>query len=273
MVLTPLFLDVDLDGWEDVLISNGHELDMMDADIIQQSERIKAQKARPTQRELLELRRLFPRLATPNAAFRNGGNLAFTDVSKAWRFDLEAVTHGMAAGDLDGDGDLDIVQNNLNAPPTLLRNDAPAPRIAVRASALGANRHGIGARIRVTGGPAPVQTQVLLAGGRYLSSDQPLRTFAAAPDSRHTVELQWPSGRHQIVSNVPPDTLVEVTESPDDPGTPPPAVPAKPWMEDLSSRLNHVAIQSGFDDFARQRLLPWSGAYPSPGVTWADLDG
>ena len=270
---TPLFLDVDLDGWEDVLISNGHELDMMDADIIQQSERVKAQKARPTQRELLELRRLFPRLATPNAAFRNGGKLAFTDVSKAWRFDNEAVTHGMAAGDLDGDGDLDIVQNNLNAPPTLLRNEAPAPRIAVRASALGANRDGIGARIRITGGPVPVQTQVLLAGGRYLSSDQPIRTFAAAPDSRHTVELQWPSGRHQIVSNVPPDTLVEVTESPEDPGSPPPVVPAKPWMEDLSSRLNHVATQSGFDDFARQRLLPWSGAYPSPGVTWADLDG
>jgi len=270
---TPLFLDVDLDGWEDLLISNGHELDMMDADIIEQSERLKAQKARSTNRELLDLRKMFARLATPNAAFRNHGNLAFTDVSTTWRFDTESVTHGMALADLDDDGDLDVVQNNLNAPPTLLRNDASAPRLAIRASAQGANRQAVGARIRVEGGPVPVQTQVILAGGRYLSSDQPIRTFAAKPGAQHTVEIRWPSGRLQVVSNVPPDSLVEITETPEDSKAPAPEASPKPWMEDLSARLNHVAMQSAFDDFARQRLLPWSSAYPSPGITWADLDG
>lgn len=269
---TPVFLDVDLDGWEDLLVSNGHELDMMDADLIQQAERMKNQRRMPA-RELLELRKLFPRLATPNVAFRNRGNLAFSDESASWGFDTRNVTQGMALADLDGDGDLDIVQNNLNAPPTLLRNEASAPRVAVRAHAAGGNTRGIGARIRVRGGPVPEQSQVLMCGGRYLSSDDPMRVFAAGLASTLTVEVHWPSGRQTVVKDVPPNSLVDVVEASDSPVVSPVTARTAPLMVDVSVRLNHVAGETAFNDFERQPLLPWSLAYPTPGATWADLDG
>ncbi len=273
---TPIFLDVDLDGWEDLLISNGHELDMMDADIIQRAEGLKGQR-RMTAKELLDLRKLFQRFDASNAAFRNRGNLSFSDESAAWGFDNRSVTLGMAVAVLDGDGDLDVIQNNLNAGPTLLRNEATGSRVGVRLRGLNGNTRGVGARIRVLGGAVAVQEQVVISGCRYLSSDDSMRVFACGRSAAVTVEVIWPSGRRTRVSNVPPGSLVQVTE---DQTAVPPANPstgtgaaADALMTDVSAGLNHLDSKTPFDDFERQPLMPWSGAYSTPGVTWADLDG
>src|SRR2546426_84558 len=102
---TPVFLDVDLDGYEDVLITTGHELEMMNADVSNRAEEMKAQRKLSIP-EQLRLRQMFPRLDAPKMAFRNRGDSSFEDVSVAWGFDTRGVSHGMALADLDGDGDL-----------------------------------------------------------------------------------------------------------------------------------------------------------------------
>ena len=267
---TPLFLDVDLDGWEDLLVSNGHEMDMMDADAGARAEAMKS-AGRMTRRELLDMRRLFRPFAAPNAAFRNRGDLTFEDVTQAWGFGEPGVELGMAAADLDGDGDLDLVLNTLNGPAKVMRNNATAPRLLVRLKGASANTRGIGARIRVTAAGLPVQTQEMIAGGRYLSGDDAVRTFALGTAPSAVVEVTWRSGRVTRLPAVRPGN-VTVEESAAVAGVVPAAVPG-PEFEDVSGRLGHVHFDTPFDDFARQPLLPRELSQPGPGITWADVDG
>jgi hypothetical protein len=165
---TPIFLDVDLDGYEDLLITTGHERDAMNADVMDRAETLKAGK-RLSDWELLNLNNLFARLDTPNVAYRNRGDMTFEDVSGAWGFDKRGVSHGMCLADLDNDGDMDVVMNNLNEEAGVYRNEGSGARVGVRLKGKGANTAGIGARITVRGGAVPRQDQEMICGGRYMS--------------------------------------------------------------------------------------------------------
>jgi hypothetical protein len=276
----PVFLDVDLDGWEDVLITNGHERDARNMDV---AERLKAMRAaRPmSNAEILEARKLFPRLATANVAFHNRRDLTFEDQSKQWGFDFVGVSQGMALADLDNDGDLDVVVNNLNDLASVYRNETTAPRLAVKLKGRPPNTQGIGARIKVFGGPV-TQTQEVIAGGRYLSSDAPERVFAAGGLTNDlTIEVAWRSGRHSVVTGAKANRIYEISEEDASDGASianATAVlkvpgPESPLFTDVSSLLQHVHKDEPFDDYLRQPLLPKKLSQLGPGITWADLDG
>ncbi|AHG89290.1 ASPIC/UnbV domain protein [Gemmatirosa kalamazoonensis] len=274
-----MFLDVDLDGRPDLLVANGHLWDIMDADV---QERLQNRVSGVTwQRERWE----FPKLALHNVAFRNRGDLTFENASVAWHFGTEAdVSHALAAADLDGDGDLDVVVNRLRAPALVLRSDAAAPRIAVRLRGTAPNTQAVGARITLRGGAVPLQTREVQAGGLYLSHSDYEASFAMGTSQRATLEIVWRDGRRTRVENVAPNRLYEVDEASvergagsversDDSTLHAPRSTLAPLFEDGSAQLGgHVHTENTFDDWERQFLLPNALSQLGPGVAWFDVD-
>lgn len=265
-----VFLDVDLDGWEDVLVTNGFEHDVDDADIRAEINRMGQLSLGSMRRTLLK----YPKLTTPNYAFQNLRDRTFKEVGAEWGFNSTSIANGMALADLDNDGDMDVVVNCMNSEALIFRNDSPAPRVAVRLKGKSQNTQGVGARITVRGGPV-TQSQVIIGGGRYVSGDHAQRAFAcgAAPVA---VTVDWPSGARSEIVNVPPNSLCEISE----PTQPAPKeregkAEAQGLFANRSAELNHTHRESDFDDFARQptmiKQLNRSG--PSLAVIDLNLDG
>jgi hypothetical protein len=268
-----VFLDVDLDGYEDLLIPTGNNHDVQDADVLKELSTLREQ---PSAANRLKNLVKFPRLETPKLAFRNRGDLTFEDVSALWGFNETGISQGMALADLDNDGDLDVVVNNLNAAAGIYQNDSTTPRVAVRLKGLSPNTRGIGAKIKVTGGAVPVQSQEMICGGRYLSGDEALRVFAAGSVSNDLrIEVTWQNGKQSIVTGARANRLYEINEATAS------AIGASPlrsstgqeFFRDVSGLIHHIHDDAPFDDFARQPLLGRKLSELGPGVGWHDLDG
>lgn len=207
----PIFLDVDLDGWQDLLVSNGNQYDVQNADVARDIEALKAAN-RLNHQELLGLLRKYPRLAASKFIFRNERDLTFTDRSRDWGFVGEEISQGMALADLDNDGDLDVVINNLFTAAAVYRNDADAPRIGVRLTGGGKNTTGVGAKIQLNDGSLP-HSQEMISGGRYLSGDDAIRVFAFNPQMRNSeIIITWRNGNQTTVRDVQSNRIYVVAE-------------------------------------------------------------
>ncbi|MCD6338458.1 MAG: VCBS repeat-containing protein, partial [Verrucomicrobia bacterium] len=269
---TQAFLDVDLDGYEDLLVGNGMLYDVQDRDTLERIRSLGRQSVETSRTNLWR----YPPFVRPNLAWRNRGDLTFEDKSAAWRFNARRISNALALGDLDGDGDLDVVLNCLGDSPLLCRNEAAAPRVSAALAGPPGNPTGIGARVRLLGGPVPVQEQEILGGGRYLSCDEPRRVFAAGSAARPLrLEVRWPGGKVSRVSDVLPNReyLISIEGAASSAVEEAAAPSPEPWFEDVSEALGCAHHETPYDDYRRQPLLPRQFSSLGPGVSFCDLDG
>jgi hypothetical protein len=148
---------------------------------------------------------------------RNTGEGTFTDVTDAAGADLNraALHRGAAFGDLDGDGRLDIVVSRLNEPAAVFRNVSSGTAHWLRLRLVGrkSNRDGIGARIRIVTASGREQWNHVTTAVGYASASEPIVHFGLGKDGvAEQVDIQWPSGSRQTLTNVRANQLITVTE-------------------------------------------------------------
>jgi len=189
------FFDYDLDGWPDVLVANGH----IDEDI----QRVQANV----------------KYAMPSHLFRNMGKGKFEEVTNSLgpAFAAPRVGRGAAYADINNDGRLDLLLSTNAGPVYLFQNEAQgaaASNHSLRIKLIGAksSRDGIGTSVKLTSG-GETQTEMLRSGSSYLSASELVLTFGLAQhDKADSIELRWPSGQVDKLSNVTASQTITVTE-------------------------------------------------------------
>ncbi|HWB04870.1 MAG TPA: FG-GAP-like repeat-containing protein [Verrucomicrobiales bacterium] len=259
--------DFDCDGRTDVFFSNGVARTFNDSD-----------KPRPDSALVGQPEWNFyesmPTRPEQNLAWRNKGSLDFENVSKAWGLDEVSMSYATATGDLDGDGDLELVVANLDAPVSIYRNDSPPSnhRVRIRLEAKGSNRFGLGAVVRLTAGGVE-QVRDLVPSSGFLSCNEPVLCFGLG--SAKTIEkltVDWPGGGQDMLENLAADQEYTIKESGS--RVKPDAGPHALFALDESQALNSIEQEDpAFDDFQRQPLLPWKHSRLGPGMAWGDVDG
>jgi hypothetical protein len=288
----PVFMDVDLDGYEDIVIPAGFAYDANDLDLNETAGKLRrAGKLAPPKpgpdgkplprsaqeqksEELYEWNKMAEPLKAPVVAFRNLGNLKFEETGPAWGLDHPAFHNGIAVADLDNSGGLDLVVNDLWGAAEVYRNHGSAPRVAVRLKGLSPNTQGIGGKIKLLGGAVPMQSQEVTCGGLYLSGSDPLRVFAAGKSQSMTIEVTWRNGRQSIIHEAKPNCVYEIDEAFAVASEPePPAKEVKPYFTDVSQLIAHRHHEEFFNDYNRQPLLPRQLSQDGPGLAWVNLLG
>jgi hypothetical protein len=185
--------DFDNDGWKDLLVARANVLDNIS-------------ESKPE--------RSYPE---PNSVFRNLGGNHFDDVSAGAGadFQIPAAHRGVAFGDFDNDGRIDAVVSVLGAPARVFRNISPGGNhwLILKLEGSRSNRMGLGAQVRLTTPDGRSQwNEATTAVGYASSSDSRVHFGLGANTQVRDIEIRWPSGTKQILTNVPADRIIPVTE-------------------------------------------------------------
>ncbi|MGA0560184.1 VCBS repeat-containing protein [Larkinella sp. VNQ87] len=195
-----LMADYDLDGRKDLYITNGYRRDVTDRDFISFTEEFAGFGTAEFQKEKREeLMKKVPEVQVPNYAYRNAGDLAFSDVSKAWGLADLSYSNGAAYADLDGDGDLDLVVNTVDSEALVYRNRAREQQagnyLSVRLDGQAGNRQGLGTKVTLWAGGQLQYAELSVVRG-FQSSVEPVLHFGLGKSVRvDSLLVEWPGGR------------------------------------------------------------------------------
>ncbi len=266
------FADFDCDGLLDVFVTNGVGRNVNDSDLlVKRGELLAAGKKQEADRFILEI----TPLEEENLVFRNRGNLTFENKSQQWGANFLGLSNGASTVDIDRDGDLDLVVNNLNSELGLYRNDcSTGERLVVKLVGNRSDTCGVGARVTIETETGTQVRQLKLASG-FMSADEPLLHFGLGDETTiRKLTVAWPSGIVQSFEDIESGQLVTIAETGQ--SAPVSATPEQfsPLFKSVESgkSIGFQHREKKFDDFEHQPLLPNRLSQLGPGLAWADVD-
>ena len=274
-----LIFDMDNDGLRDILISNGIYKDLLDRDYLNymaNEEKIR-NMIKDDKEVIKKLIDVMPSQAVSNAVFKNKGNFGFEDISQTWGLDQASFSNGSAYGDLDNDGDLDIVINNVNMPSFVYENNSDSVehksiRLSLSATRT-ENTKAIGAKAIIKYGN----------GKMAMGENYPSRGFQSSVgsgihfgtgnhDKVDTLIIQWPNGAQSLETNLATNKLYAFeqpvnnnTNILEQPKGSSPLIPQEPLFS-----FGHQ--ENKFIDFNRERMLPQMFSNEGPALATGDVN-
>jgi hypothetical protein len=273
-----LMFDMDNSGFKDVFIANGIYKDLLDRDYLNYTatdENIR-QMIRDKEDVIKNLVDNMPSQSVHNYAFKNEGDLSFKEMTEEWGLGAKTFSNGSAYGDLDNDGDLDLVVNNINMPSLIYRNNTDTAQnrsITIQLRSKTNNTYALGTSI-----------EIYYNGRKQMADNFVTRGFQSTVDPRvhfgventgviDSLIVNWFDGSRETHYNIATNQLLEIEHVAIDDIKSKEAISSKPILVKLSNDSKIKYNPSGLNDFNRNGLLPKMYSTESPSLTKTDVDG
>lgn len=270
----PLFADFDNDGWKDLFVTNGYLHDFTNMDVVKYNANyFNSINGEIEPRHILDMLSKLPSSEVKNYIYKNNGDLTFANKGFDWGVNIPSNSNGAVYADLDNDGDLDLIVNNINKPAFIYQNqgDSTAHYLKIKLTGLKQNTEGIGAKITVYT-DAKQQSLEQMPSRGYLSSVSSVLHFGLGKKSIvDSVSIVWQSGKKQVLTKVKGNQLLSLNEK--DAAVNNQSLVVKPALfNEVPSPLDFAKTKNDINDFKRQPLMTNPQSFTGPCMTKGDVN-
>ena len=266
----PLFADFDNDGLKDLFITNGVRREINNTDFFRNYSKNDNSNLTDLEKSLR-----IPSEKTDNLMFRNNGDLDFEKVNQQWGIEYKGFSNGVAYADLDNDGDLELIINNVDDYASIYENNSSSKNNYLTLSFKGQedNNFGLGARVYITADGNTQMQELTLTRGFQSSVSTQIHFGLSNINTIDQLKVQWPNGKSQILKNVNTNQHLKLFQSESKLASTDENKPkkTKPFETKTLTKIRHV--ENDNDDFQKQILLPHKMSAFGPALAVGDLNG
>lgn len=278
-----LLSDFNNDGWRDLFISNGFRKEFSNKDYVKYREKVTRQANQgDLQVQLAAMRELInklPETKIPNYIFENNQDLTFSKKTYEWGLTEPSHSNGATVADLDNDGDLELIINNVDAPAFIYKNktseELQQHYLKVKFDGPKGNQSGLGARINISSEGKKLAGQHFLTRGFQSSSEDVMHFGLGEVSNISKLEVIWPDGKFQALSNVKVDQILELSYDNAKGQFQHKESNTQRYFEDVTevSGIDYLHRENDYHDFVAEVLLPHKMSQFGPGVAVGDVNG